>query len=171
MSQPIFTVYLPTLLMAQNGTTSTPSMVGLPAPAQPAPGTAATQALPVGPGGTVGPGSPAPASPFGGSQFMILMVAMLGLMIFMSFWTNRKEQKKRRELMESMKKGDRVQTLGGMIGTVQDVFDTEVVLRLEEGRVRVSRASIQTIIKATEGRTADRAPEVEIKNAREKSAV
>lgn len=162
------TVYVPSLVLAQGGTqdagSSTPSMVGLPGPAPAAPGTT-TQALP-GPAPTS-----APSSPLGGSQFMILMVGMLALMIFMSFWTNRKEQKKRRELMESMKKGDRVQTLGGIIGTVQEAYDTEVVLRLEEGRVRVARSSIQTIIKPSESRAAEGAPAVELKAARDKAAV
>ncbi len=146
---------------------SGPSMVGLPQPAQPAQG--ATQA-PVGPGGPgVGGGTAAP-SPFGGS-FMFIMLGMLGLMVFMSFWTNRKEQKKRQALMNAMKKGDRVQTLGGLIGTVQEVFETEVVLRLEEGRVRVARSSVQVVLKPSESRSGDLSPEVEVKNAREKAAV
>jgi len=170
MTSSSISVYLPSLIAAQESQTGAgPSMVGLPEAAKPAQGT--TQ-QPIGPatGGAPGGGA-APASPFGGSQFLFIMLAMLGLMVFMSFWTNRKEKKRREELMNSMKKGDRVQTLGGMIGTVQEVFDNEVVLRLEEGRVRVSRASVQTVIKPSDSRASDRTPEVEVKNSREKAGV
>ncbi len=169
MNMTHLSVYLPSLIVAQDGAAGTgPSMVGVPAPAsQPATGTTTTgTAQPVGP-----TGAPPPASPFGGGQFLFIMLAMLGLMVFMSFWTNRKEKKRREELMNSMKKGDKVQTLGGILGTVQEVFDNEVVLRLEEGRVRVARSSIQTILKPSDSRPGDRGSEVELKNSREKAVV
>lgn len=159
-------VYLPVLVVGQNGATGTPAMVGLPEPAQAAPGAVTQQ-----PGTPPAGGPPGPASPFGGNQFIFIMLAMLGLMVFMSFWTNRKEKKKREELMSSMRKGDRVQTLGGIIGTLQEVYDHEVVLRLEEGRVRVARSSVQTIIKSVDGAPGERTPSVEVKNTREKASV
>jgi len=142
-------------------------MVGVPQPAASPTQTTTQQPQPA-PGQTGQGGTP--SSPFGG-QFLYIMVAMLGLMIFMSFWTNRKEKKRREELMNSMRKGDRVQTLGGMLGTVQEVFDNEVVLRLEEGRVRVARSSIQTVLKSSDSRPGERSAEVELKNSREKAAV
>jgi preprotein translocase subunit YajC len=50
-------------------------------------------------------------------------------------------------MMSSMKKSDKVMTAGGIIGTIAEMTDDEVVLRLEEGKVRVSRSSIQAVIK------------------------
>lgn len=154
------------VVVGQTNAPSGPSMVGLPQPAQPAAGSTQAPGTPGGPPA----GAAAPASPFGGSM-MFIMLGMLGLMVLMSFWTNRKEQKKRQALMSSMGKGDRVQTLGGLIGTIQEVYEGEVVLKLEEGRVRVARSSIQTVLKSADSRPGQIAPDVEVKNSREKAAV
>jgi preprotein translocase subunit YajC len=94
----------------------------------------------------LGTGGAAPASPGTGSMIMWLLPAMLILMILMSVMGGRKEKKKRAELMSSLKKHDKVQTLGGIIGTVVEISDTEVVLRVEDGRIRFSKAAIQAVI-------------------------
>ena len=39
-----------------------------------------------------------------------------------------------------------MQTLGGMIGTVVEMTDDEVVLRVEEGRIRMTKGAIQQVI-------------------------
>lgn len=115
-----------------------------------APGAAQTGTVSA-PGGTTG--IPAqPASPLGGTGFMVLMGGMLVLMIGMSVLAGRKDKKRRQELMSSMKKGDRVLMAGGMIGTITELSDDELVLRVEEGRIRFSRSSVQQILK--EGRPA-----------------
>jgi preprotein translocase subunit YajC len=44
----------------------------------------------------------------------------------------RKEKKKRAALMASLKKHDKVQTVGGIIGTVVELTAEEVVLRVDE---------------------------------------
>lgn len=139
-----------------------PNMVGLPDGAQPAaPAGTATQGAPV------GPGTAAPSSPFGGN-FLFLMVGVMGLMIVMQVLTGRKEKKKRAELMSSMKRGDRVQTIGGIIGTIAEIRDDDMVLRLEEGKVRVTRSSVATVLK--EGKVGEPTA-MEVKNGREKAAV
>ncbi len=142
---------------------SNPNMVGLPDGAQPAgPSGTGAQGSPAGPSS-----SAAPASPFGGS-FLFLMVGVMGLMILMQVLTGRKEKKKRAELMSSMKRGDRVQTIGGIIGTIAEIRDDDMVLKLEEGKVRVTRSSVATVLK--ESKVGD-VTSVEVKNGREKAAV
>ncbi len=163
-SMSFFSPDAPLLTLAfQSATPSNPNMVGLPDGAQPAaPAGAATQGAPVGPS----TGS-APASPFSGN-FLFLMVGVMGLMIVMQVLTGRKEKKKRAELMSSMKRGDKVQTIGGIIGTIAEIRDDDMVLKLEEGKVRVTRSSVATVLK--EGKGLESA-EMEVKNGREKAAV
>lgn len=154
----------PTLTLAfQGAAPANPNMVGLPDGAQPAaPAGTASQGAPVGPS----TGAP-PASPFGG-QFLFLMVGVMALMIFMQVMTGRKEKKKRAELMASMKRGDKVQTIGGIIGTIAEIRDDDMVLKLEEGKVRVTRSSVATVLK--EGKVGE-VTSMEVKNGREKAAV
>ncbi len=140
---------------------SNPNMVGLPDGAQPvSPAGTATTAAPA--------GTPAPASsPFGGS-FLFLMVGVMGLMILMQVRTGRKEKKKRAALMSSMKRGDKVQTIGGMIGTIVEIRDDDMVLKLEEGKVRVTRSSVATVLKESK---VGEMTSMEVKNGREKASV
>jgi preprotein translocase subunit YajC len=105
-------------------------------PVQATPGTA--------PGTT---GAPAPqASPWGQMGLFLPLIAVFGVIMLMSFWSQRKEKKKRDELMGSMKKGDKVQTFSGIIGTLTEITEHEAVLRVEEGRIRVARSAVQTVL-------------------------
>ena len=128
----------------------------------------ATTGQPVGPG----PGGAA-KQPVGNDLFMLILwggMIMIVVMIFTSSRAQKREKKKREELMSSMRRGDRVQTIGGMIGKVVDLRDDEVVLEGENPgtRFRFSRASIQQVIRPP-GASAD-VPEIEVKGLKEGSA-
>ncbi len=86
----------------------------------------------------------------GGPDIMLLM--LLGVLVFMvifSLSAGRKEKKKRAELMSSMSKGDTVQTVGGVLGTVVEIKDDEVLLKVDENantKIRFSKSAIQTVL-------------------------
>lgn len=111
------------------------STASLPAPGTGTPGTSGTPA--------------GAASPFGGIFLPLLLVMVL--MIVMSIFSSRKEKKRRGELMSSLKKHDRVLTTGGMIGTIVEINEQDVVLRMEEGRIRFTRAAISQILNSAGG--------------------
>ncbi|HEX2837566.1 MAG TPA: preprotein translocase subunit YajC [Phycisphaerales bacterium] len=126
-------------LLAQAGQPVQPA--GMPN-AQPAP----VQATP-GTGAATPGGAPAgQASPWGQMGLFLPLIAVFGVIMIMSFLSQRKEKKKREELMASMRKGDKVQTFSGIIGTLTELTDHEAVLRVEEGRIRVARTAIQTVL-------------------------
>ncbi len=112
--------------------------------AQNAQTTGTTGATPAGPAG------PPPAS--SGSPFNMIWILMLFLvvMVVMTSMTGRREKKRRESLMSALKKGDRVQTLGGIIGTIIELQDNEVVLRVDEvsnTRIRFARSAVQGVIR------------------------
>lgn len=163
-----FPLFLSPLALAQSSQPSASpntDMVGLPGGSQPAPAAGTTQ-QPVGPT----PGAP-PSSPFGGMQLLIPLVLMFGIMIVMQIFTGRKEKRRRQEMLSSMKKGDRVQTSGGIIGTIAEIHDDDMILRLEEGRMRVARSAVQGVIKESRAKNDDQTPEVVVKQGREKAPV
>jgi preprotein translocase subunit YajC len=52
-------------------------------------------------------------------------------------------------MVQSLKKNDRVRTIGGILGTVMDVRDDEIVLKIDEAtntKMRVIPAAIATVL-------------------------
>lgn len=121
-------------------------------------------------GQTTAPGGQTP--PPGGTQqtgnpFGLMLPLLIGLMFFMvisSMFSGKKEKKKRAELLNSLKKRDKVQTVGGIIGTITEVKGDEVVLRTEGVRMRFSRSAIQQVLKSARGSGDDGIEEMELEN-------
>ena len=81
----------------------------------------------------------AAASPLPSLLFLGLMVAVFWMFIIRP---QRQRAKKQQSLSESLAPGHEVRTIGGIHGTVVTVDEDSVVLRVEEGRLRVSRRAI-----------------------------
>jgi len=97
------------------------------------------------------------AAPQGGDLFtrMILpIVLMVGVFYWIMIRGQRKERQKHANMLGAMKRNDRVQTIGGIIGTVVDVRDNEVVLKIDENsnvKVHFNRAAIKEVISEAPG--------------------
>ena len=82
-----------------------------------------------------GPGAPAPGAEGGqtaggGGEFIfIIMIAFLALMVFTSFRSQKKEQKKHRALIDALKIGDQVESIGGIVGVVERRGEKDVDVR------------------------------------------
>ena len=62
----------------------------------------------------------------------ILIIAMFVMLYFVMFRGPRKKQQEQNKLVKSLKKNDRIKTIGGIIGTVVEVKDNEIVLKIDE---------------------------------------
>ena len=90
----------------------------------------------------------------GGSGLVSLLPLVLIFVVFY-FLLIRPQQKKmkaHRTLVEGVRRGDRVVTAGGLIGSVSKVVsDTELQVEVADGvRVRVVRSTIQDVLSKTE---------------------
>lgn len=83
-------------------------------------------------------------------EFLIPLIAVVIVVMMLSTSRNKKtEQKQRDDMLKNMKRGDRVMTAGGIFGTVVDVRDTEVVLKVDEGtntKIKFSRDAIKRVL-------------------------
>lgn len=154
-----------TALLAQTAPTSASGALaaGSEAAAPTQPGT---------PGVTGAPGTtPAGAPPSGGSPlFMLLpLVLIMVVLMVMSGGAQRREKKRLATLIAALKKNDRVLTIGGIIGTVHEVRDDEVVLKVDENsntRVRFTKNAIQQVLKPADGpanTAVDQQPQIEVR--------
>ncbi|HYE02447.1 MAG TPA: preprotein translocase subunit YajC [Phycisphaerales bacterium] len=110
-------------------------------------------AQPLVPGAGTPPASaPATAPGPGMGTLLFPMLVVVGFMLVMSVVTQRKERRRRQALMSSLKKGEKVQTIAGIIGTIAELRDDEVVLRVDEvsnTRIRFARSAIASVVRAS----------------------
>ncbi len=79
----------------------------------------------------------------GGLSLIIMMVAIFAIMYFLMIRPQQKKQKELQRFRNELKKGDKVVTIGGIYGTVEDIFDTHIMMRIDTNvRIRVAKNSI-----------------------------
>jgi preprotein translocase subunit YajC len=85
---------------------------------------------------------------------VILFGSIILIFYFMIIRPQQKRTKERQKLIESMKKGDKVITSGGMYGTVAGLDEKTVLVEIADKiKVKLDRSAIATII-------SDTAPEI-----------
>jgi preprotein translocase subunit YajC len=92
-------------------------------------------------------GAGAPARAPGFDPMMIVLLFMIVLFVFMGL-SGRKQRKQREAILASVKRNDRVTTTSGIVGTVVELYDNEIVLRVDEAsntRIRFRRAAIESV--------------------------
>ena len=94
------------------------------------------------------PNTSRPAAPMS-SQSSYMQLLFIGgifvVMYFILFREPRKRQRQQQQMVQSIKKNDKVRTVGGIIGTVVDVKDDEIVLKIDESnntKIRIMASAI-----------------------------
>jgi preprotein translocase subunit YajC len=114
-----------------------------------------------------GAGAPAsqPARPWWAAIFespIFLIVPFVLLYIFM-ISSKRKQERQKRDQLNSIKRGDRVQTIGGILGKVVEADENKVLLKVDESsntKIWFSRNAIARVLdeeKPAEAREKERA--------------
>ncbi len=99
---------------------------------------------------SVGEQTTATPSPWGSMLPMIL--AFIAIMYFLMIRPQQKREKERREMLNSLAKGDKVITTGGMYGTVVDLSEDKVTLRVDD-KVEIDfvRGAVAQILSKADG--------------------
>ncbi|MGD0784947.1 MAG: preprotein translocase subunit YajC [Sedimentisphaerales bacterium] len=88
-------------------------------------------------------------NPQGQFTQLIFIVLLFAVMYFILFRGPKKRQQQQDQLVKALKKNDRVQTIGGILGTVLEVTDTEITLKVDESnntKIRVLPSAINKVI-------------------------
>ena len=95
-------------------------------------------------------GTKSPSSPL--VQYLPL-IAIMAILFILMIRGPRKQQREQKQMLQSLKKNDRVRTIGGIFGTVIEVKGDEVVLKVDEAnntRIHVSVSAIGKNLSAGE---------------------
>ncbi len=82
--------------------------------------------------------------PMGGT-FWIYIGLMFVLMYLILFRGPQKQKQQRKQLVKSLQKNDKVQTIGGIIGTIVDIKDDEITLKVDESnntKIKIAPSAI-----------------------------
>lgn len=76
-------------------------------------------------------------------SFLILMILIFVVMYFFMIRPQQKKQKEVVKWRESLKKGDKIVTVGGIYGTVAEVKDTFLLVEIDNNvKIRVDKSSV-----------------------------
>ncbi|CAM4131070.1 preprotein translocase subunit YajC [Paenibacillus alkaliterrae] len=74
-------------------------------------------------------------------------ILMFAVFYFLLIRPQQKKQKQRTSMLNQLKKGDKISTIGGLHGTVVELTDDTVVLRVNDTtKMTFERSAINTII-------------------------
>jgi preprotein translocase subunit YajC len=85
----------------------------------------------------------------GGNIWMTLMpfVLMFAIFYFLLIRPQQKKNKERAAMLNSLKKGDKVTTIGGLHGTIDSITDDKVVLRVNDvTKLTFERSAIGNVV-------------------------
>jgi preprotein translocase subunit YajC len=128
-----------TWILAQAGAPEAPSRIG----SEPVDGDGQST--------TVAPGSPntapdgVPSRPGLTLTSLLPFILIFVVMYLLLLRGPRKQQQQQKQMIQSLKKNDRVRTIGGIYGTVMDVKGDEVVLKVDEATNTKIKVSVSAI--------------------------
>ena len=103
--------------------------------------------------------APKSRSPWQGQTMLFVMLGGVFLLYMFMGRSKRRQAAKRKEMLASLKKGAKVTTIGGIIGTVIEIREDEVTVKVDEtnnARLRLTRWGIRGVGEEAKTEDSDR---------------
>lgn len=92
----------------------------------------------------------------GGSSMILIFVLMMAAMWFMIIAPQRKRNKEHQNMLSQLKPGDEIMTSGGIFGTVQQVREDRIVVKIADStRIEISKGYIGTRLPSEKDQAAE----------------
>jgi preprotein translocase subunit YajC len=99
-------------------------------------------------GAAGGGGSSPGACGEGGSSSLLFIVILFAIMYFLFFRPTQVQQKKHKEMLESLQKGDKVISSGGIHGKITLIKDSTVKLKVDEKtEIEIEKGMIRKVLR------------------------
>ena len=96
---------------------------------------------------TAASGAGQQAPPPSNTMMMVPIIIIFVVMIAISLRTNSKEKKKREEMMNSIRKGTKIMTSGGILGEIAEVQKDQFLLKVANNvQIAISRTAVAQVI-------------------------
>jgi preprotein translocase subunit YajC len=89
-----------------------------------------------------------PSGGFGqGLMSFLPFVLIIAIFYFLIIRPQNKKQKETQKMLEALKKGDKVVTIGGVYGTIQNVKEKTVVIKVDDDvKIEFLRSAISSVL-------------------------
>ena len=88
----------------------------------------------------------------GGSNFLIIMLLFLGAMYFFMIAPPRKRQKQHEQMLNDLKSGDEIITIGGIYGKITNKTDKTFTVKIADSvKIEVRRDAVYARVDAATG--------------------
>jgi preprotein translocase subunit YajC len=90
-----------------------------------------------------------PTSPFGNLMSFLPIVLIFVIIYFMLFRGPKKKQQQHQKMISNLQKNDKVRTIGGIFGTILDVKDNEITIKIDEAnntKIKVVPGAISSVV-------------------------
>lgn len=75
------------------------------------------------------------------------IILMVVIFYFLLWRPQKKQQKRRQEMLDSLKPGAKIVTVGGVMGTIVSLHDDYLVIRVaDKVEIRVTRAAVAQVL-------------------------
>ncbi|MCL2209344.1 MAG: preprotein translocase subunit YajC [Treponema sp.] len=82
---------------------------------------------------------------------LVPFALIIGIFYFLIIRPQSKKRKETEKMLASIKKGDKIVTIGGVYGTVQNVKDTTVIIKVDDNvKIEFLRSAISNILSSKE---------------------
>ncbi|NQX91159.1 MAG: preprotein translocase subunit YajC [Flavobacteriales bacterium] len=92
----------------------------------------------------------ADAAPGGNFNMLIMMGGLFIIMYFFMIRPQMKKQKEAKKFREALSKGDEVVTIGGIHGKILEVSETNVLIQVDSGKMRVEKTALSSTGQASD---------------------
>lgn len=89
---------------------------------------------------------------FGNGTFGMILyfVVIIGVFYFLMIRPQKKKEKETKNMLDALRKGDRIVTIGGFYGKIVGVKDDVVTIMLGDAKVKIEKSAIKTVTKAAD---------------------
>lgn len=78
----------------------------------------------------------------------IMIAVWIAIIYFFMILPNKKKQKKQKDMMDSLKEGNEIVTIGGIKGTVSSVEDDYIQIRVDKGvNLTIRKSAVAVVLK------------------------
>lgn len=86
---------------------------------------------------------------------LIMIVAMVAIFYFLLIRPQKKQEKETKKMLEALKKGDKIVTIGGIYGVVSSVKDNSVVVKVDtDAKIEFTKTAIARVVNEAEEKAA-----------------